>query len=58
MSPFTTCESGHDLTKPDAYIYLPTRDRKCRTCHQSSLPKSKQPKVVKEKDAARGVFNP
>lgn len=44
--PFTTCVKGHDLTKPDAYIYLANKDRKCRECHTASLPKSRREKVA------------
>lgn len=51
MSPFTKCEKGHDLTLPNAHIYLASKDRKCRLCHIETLPKSKREK------ATRGAFD-
>lgn len=56
MTPWDRCEKGHDLTQPDGYIYLASRERRCRECHYASLPKSRQPK--QKKDATRAVFNP
>lgn len=29
---FTTCIKGHDLTRPDAYVYKDSGLRECRQC--------------------------
>lgn len=31
-SPFTTCLAGHDLTQPEAFIYIANGNRICRAC--------------------------
>lgn len=31
-SPFSHCAAGHDLTEPDAYVYLGGGARHCRQC--------------------------
>jgi hypothetical protein len=32
MSPFTTCEKGHDLTEEGAFMYRTNGARECRKC--------------------------
>jgi hypothetical protein len=39
MSAFTQCESGHDLTVPDAYILTSGHLRVCRACKIAKMPK-------------------
>ena len=31
-SPFSTCEKGHDLTRPNAFYYDNSNRRFCREC--------------------------
>jgi hypothetical protein len=49
MNLMTTCSAGHDLTLPDAYLYLPS-GRVCRECAK--------PKRRKMKDSTKidGAF--
>ena len=42
MSVFSTCEAGHDLTLPDAYITVRSGYRVCRECHYDRLPPAKR----------------
>lgn len=42
MTVFGTCEAGHDLTKPDAFIYRNGGNRECRQCFIQSRVKKKK----------------
>jgi hypothetical protein len=47
-SPFTSCGEGHDLTKPNAYIYDNQNKQHCRECIT---------KVKKVRKSAKGSFS-
>jgi hypothetical protein len=42
VSAVTRCESGHDLTRADAYIDIANGRRVCRVCRLSKMPKRAQ----------------
>jgi hypothetical protein len=41
-SPFSTCEKGHDLTKPNAFYYDNSNRRFCRECTNVSSKKNQK----------------
>jgi len=42
MTFWTTCERGHDLTLPDAYVYFSGGTRRCRQCAEADQAKPKK----------------
>lgn len=52
VSPFSSCASGHDLTKENAYIYDGAGRRSCRECALLA----KDGKKAKRSTRTRGSF--